>query len=237
MGEDELVQEKPFLEKAVVCAAFVLRQVVLVFSPFGTTSGGHCSLKLPGGNPAQYCLPSSCPRNWDCTHTGTILIVDEMSWEMGVRDLASRFFSRNVHRKGATSAPNLERDEVPSLGRSTVTAFAVLSPLTVRLLIFFHGTHVFTGLAHGPNTVSGHPCRIEQCLRCQCEAGNQRVIREDNQQRQETRTRRRKILRPGRAPRRRQTWRETTRRCWQCLRVQHFRHCPYVCWVFSMPRS
>ena len=44
MGEDELVQEKPFLEKAVVCAAFVLRQVVLVFSPFGTTRGGHSSL-------------------------------------------------------------------------------------------------------------------------------------------------------------------------------------------------
>ena len=54
--------------------------------------------------------------------SGAILFVEEMSSELGVRDLASRCLVRNVHRRGAVSAPNSDRDDVPSLGRSTVKA-------------------------------------------------------------------------------------------------------------------
>ena len=74
--------------------------------------------------------------------SGATLFVDEMSSELGVRDLASRFLFRNVHRGGATSAPNSERD-VPWLGRSR-SQFCPPLPYVCRLLSM--ALFVFTGL-------------------------------------------------------------------------------------------
>ena len=50
---------------------------------------------------------SSSNSGWS---SGAILFVNEMSSELGVRDLACRFLFRNVHRKGAMSAPNSVRE-------------------------------------------------------------------------------------------------------------------------------
>ena len=48
--------------------------------------------------------------------------------------------------RDATSAPNSGRDGVPSLEMFIVTAVAVLSYVTVRLLAFLHDSFLFTNL-------------------------------------------------------------------------------------------
>ena len=71
--------------------------------------------------------------------------VNVVSLELGVRVLAPRLLFRNRHRRGATSA-NSKRDEVSSPGMFMVSAFAILSALTVRLLAFLRDTFSFTNL-------------------------------------------------------------------------------------------
>ena len=178
---------------------------------FAASNPPQCTPILPApgivgrGRNLQWATMNSCKRNlsWKGpssalrslhplqASSGVTLFVDDVSSELGVRDLASRFPFRNVHRKGAKSAPN-RRKTTCLRWEGPWTRHLRFCPLDRTFADFVPWHFRVHRPAHGPSAVSGHPFPIETCLRCHCEKRNQRAIREDNQHKQDTCTGRRK---------------------------------------------
>ena len=154
-----------------------------------------------------------CPRNWEC---GT--------WHLD-------FFSA-ISTAEAMSAPISERDVVPSLGRSTVTAFAVsvsldrtfagFCPCHVLVRRPVHGHRLPSGGRHNlrsgstpstlaASTVSGHPHCVEKCQRCHCETGTSVRSMKTTNKSQETSTHKRKTcVQDGQQTQRKHTLQQLT---------------------------
>ena len=78
--------------------------------------------------------------------------------------------------RDATSTPNSGRDDVPSLEMFIVTAVAVLSSLTVRLLAFLHDTFLFTDLCM--RTAAYHVAKVKfHTVNAGCERGVSSALR------------------------------------------------------------